>query len=159
MWLTLAYKTMKICDSESVLMGLGCFYPLDERAHSEKTYCYRHHRPNNNNYFRTFNEIIKILYRDCIEPMREMNVTLAEFAVIKAIYFFSPVSNLGDRSLQIISRIRDKFVGILNEHLLNDSLCNYEAALQRITQFMGIMQVLEVRGRAHVLCLTHSLTI
>lgn len=37
-WLTLAYKTMKICEpGESILLGLGCYYPLDERAHPEKT--------------------------------------------------------------------------------------------------------------------------
>jgi hypothetical protein len=107
MWLTFAYKTMKLCESEeAVLLGLGCFYPLDERAHPDKS---------------VFNEIAKILYRDCIEPMREMNVTLSEFAIIKAIYFFSPVSNLGDRSLQIIMRLREKYMGILNEYLLNSN--------------------------------------
>jgi len=130
MWLTIAYKTMKLCESESILLGLGCYYPLDdEGAHPDKS---------------AFNEISKILYRDCIEPMREMNVTLSEYAILKAIYFFSPVSCLGDRTLQIIMRLREKYIGILNEYLLNDSLCNYEAALQRITSFLGILQVIEV---------------
>lgn len=52
MWLTIAYKTMKLCDTGSILLGLGCFYPLDERAHPDKT---------------AFNDIVKIMYRDCIE--------------------------------------------------------------------------------------------
>lgn len=47
--------------------------------------------------------------------MREMQTTMSEYVILKSIYFFSPVSNLGDRSLQIISRLRDKYIGILNE--------------------------------------------
>jgi hypothetical protein len=76
--------------------------------------------------------------------MREMGMTLMEFAILKAIYFFSPVSDLSDRSLQIIMRFREKYIGILNEYLLNDSLCNYEAALSRTTTFMGLLQTIEV---------------
>jgi hypothetical protein len=39
MWLTLAYKTVKLCHSrDSILLGLGNYYPLDDRSHPEKRY-------------------------------------------------------------------------------------------------------------------------
>ncbi|KAI6242009.1 Nuclear hormone receptor family member nhr-34 [Aphelenchoides fujianensis] len=114
---TMAYKTMKLCESqEALLMGMG----------------------------HNFNEIVRILYRDCVEPMREMHLTMGEFAIAKAIYCFSSVSNLNDRSLQICMRLRDKYTNVLNEHLLNDSLCSYMDAVERITRIHGLLQVVEV---------------
>ncbi|KAI6233284.1 Nuclear hormone receptor family member nhr-34 [Aphelenchoides fujianensis] len=127
---TMAYKTMKMCESqEALLMGMGQFYPLDNRADPSKS---------------NFNEIVRILYRDCVEPMREMHLTMGEFAIAKAIYCFSSVSNLNDRSLQICMRLRDKYTNVLNEHLLNDSLCSYMDAVERITRIHGLLQVVEV---------------
>ncbi|KAI6213554.1 Nuclear hormone receptor family member nhr-34 [Aphelenchoides besseyi] len=130
MWLTIAFKTMKLCENnESLVLGLGQYYPLDDRADSDKS---------------IFNEIARILYREAVIPMREMHLSSAEFAVAKAIYCFSSVSNLNDRSLQIIMRLRDKYTNVLNEYLLNDALCNYVDAIERITRIHGLLQVIEV---------------
>ncbi|CAD5224408.1 unnamed protein product [Bursaphelenchus okinawaensis] len=127
--LTVAYKTQRLDHGvDAITFGLGFYYPvIEDQKPAEQT---------------SFTELSRILFRDCIVPMREMHLSLAEYCIVKAMYFFSPVSTLSDRSLQIINRIREKYANVLNDYLLNEM--GYMEAVERITKIHSILQVIEV---------------
>uniref|UniRef100_A0A1I7S5V3 Uncharacterized protein n=2 Tax=Bursaphelenchus xylophilus TaxID=6326 RepID=A0A1I7S5V3_BURXY len=127
--LTVAYKTQRLDhEPDAITFGMGVYYPIiEDQKPAEQT---------------SFTEIARILYRDCVIPMREMRLSLAEYCIIKAMYFFSPVSTLSDRSLQVINRIREKYANVLNDYLLNEM--GYMDAVDRITRIHSILQVIEV---------------
>uniref|UniRef100_A0A914ENG6 NR LBD domain-containing protein n=1 Tax=Acrobeloides nanus TaxID=290746 RepID=A0A914ENG6_9BILA len=130
---TISYKSV-ITNTPGLLFGGNSYFPIDESEHHKldplAIWMFKKH--------------VNLMKYALIDPIKELKITEAEYALLHILIIFMPVLRLSEDGLNKIKVYKERYINVLNE-LVSSSYNNEQPhkIIKRIGQLMAILTAVE----------------
>lgn len=87
--------------------------------------------------------LTEFLYDDYVVPARNLRITNQEYSLARLLVFLTPVEGMTENGKQTIRQANHFYQNILTK-LICRNLSNFDHAMERISQIMSFVQLMEV---------------
>ena len=130
----LAHRAM-MANAKGVVFSGGSYFPRDEQE--QDTLADPEIKP-------YLNRLTNWLYDEFVVPAKEINLTEAEYAILRLLVFFLPVDGLSEEGKQIVREASNFYRNILcNEIRSEYPDWDIDRIMDRISNIMSFLQVIE----------------